>query len=526
MSDQQRKRMRDYVLLYVNGVRRCVRGKDVFLSLSDYLRQELLLTGTKVVCAEGDCGACTTIRMYSDFSEEKKLTVEMFDSCIAPLYLLDCTNVVTIEGAALGEGDERMSPVQTAMMNSHGSQCGFCTPGFVMAMTAIFASKQLQLKQGAGASLGKEKENLTEAEVLEVREGLVGNLCRCTGYVGIIDAAKSVPWRLMPFLLQHQWSVEIENDLLQHRAIPLKVVSKEEGLGQEQEKTLYAPVEVEEAVALKREQQEKLSIFSGATDLGVQINKGRFAVKAVLNLSNIATLFTLARDEERAELIVGAKVSLSRLQAECKETIPELYKHLNIFASPQIKNLGTLVGNLANASPIGDTIPFLLAVAARVEVMGAAGRRVILMDEFFLGYKKIAVTADEIITRIFIPIPAKESVLKIYKVSKRSDLDISTISASFLVNFAAKEGVIDKIRVAYGGVAATPLRFLKLENFLQGKSLQAVANSEYKEVEAILRNEASPIADVRGSAEYRADLVVNLFKKFSMEMEMEMERRK
>ncbi|MBF0361456.1 MAG: FAD binding domain-containing protein [Oligoflexia bacterium] len=514
MENKGKDKDRNYVLLYVNGDRKVVSGENIFLPLSDYLRNILHLTGTKVVCAEGDCGACTVLRaevIAATNGAGKNFHFEAVNSCIASVHLFDCSQIITVEG--LKEQNGELNPVQQALVTEHGSQCGFCTPGFALTLTAMYVS-------------ANSIRSITEKEI---KDSLTGNLCRCTGYKGIIDAGLHVANDEKLFSkarasLDVYQREDIYSDLTKHKSVPIAIET--------QNRKFYAPISIDSAIEFKKNSgNQKTYVFASATDLGVQINKEFIDPQRILSLNAIPELYEIKSESGGIE--VGAKVSLTTLQNFVKDgtsSIPELYNLLNIFASPQIKNMGTLVGNVANGSPIGDTLPFLFVMEAILIIKGPANktRRVGICD-FFKGYKKFDLNDDELITNIFIP-TSDSTCLKLYKVSKRKDLDISTINAAFLAKITKSADdkqhkqhkqyqQIEKINICYGGVAATPLRLKNTEKLLQGKLLdQANIDATVDEAVKSIVAEISPIADVRGSVSYRNQLAGNLFKKFIEEI--------
>jgi xanthine dehydrogenase small subunit len=447
--------VRDHIRFLVNGREHRAAGATAFTTLANYLRQDAAATGTKIVCEEGDCGACTVlVRRGGEFVP--------VNSCILSLIQLDGASIVTVEG--LG-----MNAVQQSMMQCHGAQCGYCTPGFVVAMSALF-------------------ETCDRVDEKQVRDGLTGNLCRCTGYEPIIKAAltASAPETklrdLYPQTLDAQDPVRVEN--------------------------FFAPTTLADAIAFKRD-NAGCTIVQGATDVGVWINKRAFSAPAMLSLGKIGELNEL-RDDGGA-VVAGANVTLSQFEAFIADKIPELYRILNIFGSPQIKNAGTLVGNIANGSPIGDTLPYLFVAGAELELAGSNGTRTVAVPDFYLGYKKFDLRPDEIIVRVRVPVVA--DTLKLYKVSRRKDLDISAFTAA--IRLRTSDGHINSATIAYGGVAPTVVRLPKTESFLAGKPINI---GTFEEAGRIARGEVKPISDVRGGADYRAQLAENILPKFYYEV--------
>jgi xanthine dehydrogenase small subunit len=464
--------MRDFVIVHVNGAAHRIAGEQLFQTLSRFLRENLAETGTKIVCEEGDCGACTVL---VGKHEDGILRYRPVNSCIQFLFQLDCTHVVTVEGLTRGG---RLTPVQDAMVVTHGAQCGYCTPGFVMALAGVFEQ--------------------TPAPVADqVRCGLTGNLCRCTGYEPIIRAALET--RNQPSVEQLYPGEPILAAIREYESVPVvtSMFSK--------------PADLQSAIAFKAEHPSTV-IVQGATDVGVWRTKRQFALDAVLSLDALRAL----RDVEVEDgiLSVGGSATLAQFEEAVRDRVPELREIMDRFGSPQIRNAGTLAGNIANASPIADSLPFLFVTESAVELTGKAGTRRVAIRDFYLGYKKLDLRQDEIITRILIPLPAPDEILRLYKVSKRSHLDISTFTAGFLLRRSA--GRIDSIRIAYGGVAPVVLRLPRTEEFLSGRQ---IALETFRQAGEIAKTEVAPISDVRGSKEYRLRLAETILSKFYWDIE-------
>jgi len=448
--------MRDHLRLLVNGQEHQVRGDAAMMTLANWLRRDVAATGTKIVCEEGDCGACTVLlrRNGGDF--------QPVNSCILLVAQLDGTSIVTVEGLAQ---DGALTPLQQSMVVCHGAQCGYCTPGFVVAMTALF-------------------EKCDRVDEKQVRDGLTGNLCRCTGYEPIIKAALGVDGAASPRMRErYPQTIDEAGD-------PVRIGN------------FFAPATLDDAIRFKGE-NPGCTIVQGATDVGVWMTKRNFAAPAMLSLSKIPGLDDLRADGDA--IVAGANVTLSAFEAFIEQRIPELFGILNIFGSPQIKNAGTLAGNIANGSPIGDTLPYLFVAGAELELNG--GTRTVPINDFYLGYRKLDLKADEIITRVRVPVVKDK--LKLYKVSRRKDLDISAFTAA--IRLATINGHINTATIAYGGVAPTVVRLPRTESFLAGKP---VALATFEEAGRIARGEVTPISDVRGSADYRAQLAENILPKF------------
>ncbi len=481
--------MRNYLLIYVNGRRYQISGEKCFQSLSDYLRHELGLVGTKVVCAEGDCGSCTLLIGRICNGEIK---YESFDSCIHYLYQLDCTHVITVEGL---KRDNQIHPVQQAMVDAMGSQCGYCTPGFVMSIAAMLETR----------------ESLTR---LSVQDGLTGNLCRCTGYEQIIEAAISlkrlitVSSGLNPPSKRFNKKVMVE-DFKKHASKPLLCEYVQKWNGTTNSARIFVPCNLKEAIEFKQK-YKKVTVVAGGTDISVQINKHYIEPKCVMSLTNLKKLDFI--ELKNRQVKIGASVTWTKLAEFCHQHLRELSEIISLFASRQIRNAGTLAGNIANASPIADSLPFLHVIDAEIELSGYKGKRWININKFYHSYKKTEMRPSELITSIRWNLPERSEILKLYKVSKRKDLDISTFTAGILLK--VKNGKVKKARLAYGGVGPIVLRLPETESFIENKP---VSKSVFQQAGRIASNEISPISDVRASTSYRKQLAENILLKFFYE---------
>lgn len=493
--------MRDHAVLYINGQRREVRGPQAFWMLSDYLRYDLGLTGTKIVCAEGDCGACTVLRGFvlparprSGRTKTKSnvLCFAPVNSCIALVAQMDGSQLITIEGLKKAG---QIGEIQKAMAAEQGSQCGFCTPGFVMALAGRFERKCAKLDEK------------------QARNALTGNLCRCTGYQPILEAATAIDPKRVENLRARYTSSVIEKDLANVLREPLHIEAEGSSSAPEH-RDFFAPVNWKEAARfLGRRRDARL--IGASTDLGVQVNKGRFDPRALLSLHLVPEAYAIGqvRDKARTWIEVGARVTLTELRDFVEPLVPEFAKFLNLFASPQIKNVATLVGNVANGSPIGDTLPFLMAMDAEVDVVGPRGRRSVPFVDFYKGYKKLDLRPGEIVTAVRFAAPAKGEQVRLFKVSQRKDLDISSVNAAFRVKMG-KDGSVIEARVVFGGVGPTVLRLRTVERALTGPRPTEATLTRASEA---MRKEMTLLSDVRGSAEYREMLCENLFRKFASE---------
>lgn len=481
--------MRDFVLLYVNGVEHRVSGEDAFVPLSDFLRYTLAQCGTKVVCAEGDCGACTVFlgRMNAAKNDIDYIPV---NACIQYVYQLDCAHIVTVEGLKV---DGELNRIQQSMVDCHGAQCGYCTPGFIVSICSLFE----QCDKGQAC------------EKAAVSDALTGNLCRCTGYEAIIKAAMSVDEKQYKRLANLYPAERFLSVIKNHFDEPVLVKSAEA--------EVFKPIDIKSAVEYKAN-NKGIVIVSGGTDVCVNLNKGRLEPAKILVLTHVSGLGELKHNGSTVE--VGARVSLRALEEFFKTTLPEFHHILWIFGSPQIRFAGTLAGNIANGSPIADSLPFLFVSGAEVEVSGLKGERRIKVSELYSGYRKMVLTDDEIIVRVHIPLPTKATVLKLYKVSKREHLDISSFTAA--ISLQRDGGSISNVQIAYGGVAAVVLKLKKTEEFLNGKPFNL---DTFRQAGEIAMSEITPLSDVRGSKDYRLQLAANIMEKFFFEVAEEKELR-
>ena len=462
--------MRNEVIFFVNGAEHRASGEAVFQTLSRFLRYDQRATGTKIVCEEGDCGACTVMIGRRHGDELRYLPV---NSCIQFLFQLDSTHVVTVEGLS----QSGLTPLQDAMVRCHGAQCGYCTPGFIMAMAALY-------EEPRPAELGPH----------DVRAALTGNLCRCTGYEPIVKAALEVK----------------EQPAIQDLFPPEPIVRRMPAEGSVRAGRFFRPATLAEAIEFKAS-NPKCVIVQGGTDFGVWCNKRGFVPDAVLSLDGIPGLGDLQIDG--GELHVGGRATLAALEQFVAGRVPELAPILDRFGSPQIKNTGTLAGNIANASPIADTLPFLYVTGARLELTGREGMRSVPIDAFYRGYKTLDLRPDEIITRVVIPLPPKTDTLRLYKISKRSHLDISSFTAAIVMRRSGER--VESIRIAYGGVGPVILRLPKTEALLTGR---AFTLETFETAGAAAREEITPISDVRGSRDFRLQLAANILKRFYYEV--------
>lgn len=480
--------MRDYLLLYVNSTRYEIRGARVYQSLTDLLRYDLALTGTKVVCAEGDCGSCTVL---IGRPENGAIRYQGIDGCIQYLWQLDGRHVVTVEGL---KENGRLHPAQEAMVESFGSQCGYCTPGFVMALAAMLEEGTPLTRQG-------------------IKDGLTGNLCRCTGYEQIIDAALSLKGKSVTRSAERYHNPQMLAELEACAQDSVEIAYRESWGREFRNIRIGIPATVADAVAFKAK-HEKTVVVSGGTDLSVQMNKGKVEPDTLLSLVHLRELEGVSENDDW--LTIGAKATWTDVEHAGSESLFEFRKIIQVFASPQIKNAGTLAGNIGNGSPIADSMPFLYVMEAEVELTGPSGSRWVNLNRFYHGYKQLELRPDELITTLRFQLPETNETLKLYKVSKRKDLDISNFTAGIRMTLDGER--ITQPRLAYGGVGPVVLRLPKTERFLSGKLL---TRETIQKAGKLARREITPISDVRASEDYRLQLAENILLKFYHEVRQE-----
>jgi xanthine dehydrogenase molybdopterin binding subunit/xanthine dehydrogenase small subunit len=458
----------------LNGEPVTVDGIAPTTTLLDWLRRSGR-TGSKCGCAEGDCGACSVAIVERTAAGQP--TYRAINSCIALLPSFAGREVVTVEGLACGA---TLHPVQQAMVEHGGSQCGYCTPGIVVS---LFEAYHRSDATGAG----------------RINDQLCGNLCRCTGYRPIRDAAAAV-------LASRPAG---EADALAARLlrpVPALAPLHYQGAGER----FFRPGSLAELFALKQRHADAV-LVAGATEIGVELNKKFRAFPTLIATEGVPELTRLTSTPVAWR--IGGAVTLTAIEEALGNDFPSLAKMLAVFASRQIRNRATLGGNLVTASPIGDSAPVLLTLDASVVLASTSGERTVPLSDFFTAYRQTQLRPDEILLEIIVPQANTAAGLTrradFQKVSHRRELDISIVAGASCVDLDAA-GVVRRARLAYGGVAAMPVRARRAEAALEGRTLEAAG----AEVAAILRDEFKPIDDVRGSAAYRRGLVVSLWEKF------------
>ena len=449
-------------------------------TLLDYLRLRRSLKGTKEGCAEGDCGACTVLvgRLH-----EGKLTYESVNACIRFLGSVDATHVVTIEHLRGGEGG--LHPVQQAMVDFHGSQCGFCTPGFVMSLYGLWM----------------RSPNPSDAAI---EKSLQGNLCRCTGYEAIMRAARAIS----------DYGKAAKDPLLAERkAVIAKLTTLRDGarveIG-EGKKRLIVPANADDFAKLL-EAEPAATVVAGSTDVGLWVTKQHRDISPAIFIAGLDDLKTIS--ESGGVITIGAGVTYTEAFATLSKRIPALGPLIDRVGGEQVRNMGTIGGNIANGSPIGDTPPPLIALGATLTLRKGKKRRTIPLEDFFIAYGKQDRKPGEFVEAVHVPVPAKGTHFAVYKVTKRRDEDITATLGAFHLTLK-KNGTVDDICIAYGGMAATPKRALHVEKALVGK---AWSEDNVTAALAAFALDFTPLTDMRASAEYRALAGRNLLVRFYAE---------
>lgn len=448
-------------------------------TLLNYLRSFPTHKGVKEGCAEGDCGACTIV--VAGLNEQGKLEYKAFDSCLVFLPMIHGKQVITVENLATrNNGKQTLHPVQQMLVDTNGTQCGYCTPGIVMSLFGLYKNHHEPSREVIG-------------------EALTGNLCRCTGYQPILEAAQKVCIHHGSdhFSQREQETINLLTELNKNReTIEIKTSLQ----------TYFKPFSLNEALRLRGEHPDAV-IINGSTDIALRQTKKRELLAEILDLSAVEELKTWRADADG--FMFGAGMSLQQLKDFAAGKLPALYNILSVFGSLQIRNLATLGGNVGSASPIGDLLPLLFVLGASVELKSVTTRRTLPIDAFITGYRQTDLQPGELITAITGPRHPAGTLLKTYKVSKRKDLDISTVSGAFRLNLI--NGTICGIAIAYGGVAETTKRASLTEQFLAGKTW---SRPIVEEAMKILESEFSPISDARSGAIFRRKVVKNLLLKF------------
>jgi len=501
-----------------NTIRFIRRGELVALgnvpperTLLEVLREDLGATGTKEGCGEGDCGACTVV-----LGELRAGAIEYraINSCIRLAHAIDGMALWTVEDIARDDGG--LHPAQEAMVTCHGSQCGFCTPGFVMSLFGMYQNHIAPTLPTACGSLPPEgaappwggpaagrapaisgvPNPITRALA---QEELSGNLCRCTGYRPIIDAAQQM--------------ASLPPAAVDERALIAQLAQIAPSTAAD---TAYLLPTDLKALLAARAAHPKAQIVAGCTDVGLWVTKMHLQFPEVLDLTRVEELRHVQRDAGR--LRIGAAATLTEAYAALVAEWPQLKTFANRFAGLPVRNSGTLGGNVANGSPIGDSMPLLIALGASVVLASTRGEREMALEDFYTGYRMNLLAADEVLAWILVPLAGTaaqangERLLRAYKISKRFDDDISAVC--LVLNLRLEEGRVVRASIGAGGVAATPARARQTEAYLLGKPW---TQDTVRGAIDVLRAEFQPITDMRASAAYRSEVLGNLLQRFWLE---------
>ncbi|OLO06380.1 xanthine dehydrogenase small subunit [Salinicola sp. MH3R3-1] len=467
-------------------------------SVLELLRGPLGQCGTKEGCASGDCGACTVAIAHPQDGHPqdghpqdghpkgapRALAYRTANACITPAHQLQGAHLITVEGLARGDA---LHPAQASMVACHGSQCGFCTPGIVMSLFALHE----QQRKTPDAALDPHR----------LEASLDGNLCRCTGYRPIRDAALSMgdradvrpPWADDPALEK------------QIRALTRQPAEADDDSSTPGYQT---PATLAELIATMQRHPEA-PLVAGATDLWLDVTQRLERFDTLIDLRQVRELRQI--EEEANGWWIGAAVTYREWEPLLAEHYPAFAHLLTRLGSDQIRNRATVGGNIANASPIGDTPPVLLTLDARLRLAGPEGIRELPLESFFLDYKKTALEPGECVAAIYLPQPRADHELRVWKLSKRREDDISTLLGAF--RWRLRDGVLADVRVAFGGMAATPLRLQAVEAALEG---QAPGEDAFEIAKQALRDSLTPMSDARGSREYRLTAAVNLLERWRL----------
>ena len=445
-------------------------------TILNYVRLKLKKTGTKEGCAEGGCGACTIVLGEL---KNNKIIYKAINSCIGFLPSLEGKQLILVEDLVSKNGT--LHTVQDAMINYHGSQCGFCTPGFVMSLFAMY-------------------KNFSSYNKENIQDSISGNLCRCTGYRPILDAGKS----LNNVNRSDQFDKNKKKIINLLKKINSENISLKNG-----NKKYFSPRSISELI--KNIKENPNSIFlSGGTDLSLNVTKERKDINNIISLNSVKELKFIKKKNSNIE--VGAATSLIEFESFIKKYYPDFNTILKRYGSVQIRNVGTIAGNIATASPIGDTLPLLLSLDAKVVLQKISKKTILPLKNFFISYRKTKLKKGQFIHSIIIPI-FKKNIFKAYKISKRIDDDISSVCASFNLEINNKK--IKNIKIAYGVMAPIPKRATNCEKTLINSTL---SEESFEKAKKKLEKDFNPINDMRATKDYRMEVAKNLLMKCFIEI--------
>ena len=453
------------------GKRIDVDNVDPRMTLLEWLRLSERSTGTKEGCAEGDCGACTVVLARE---RNGRLVYEPVNACILLLGQADGTEVITVEDLETSQG---LHPVQTAMVQRHGSQCGYCTPGIVMSLFALSHARHEALDRDV------------------INDVLAGNLCRCTGYKPIVEAALESCTAAMPDHFDGRESATLA-ELSNFRAGEDVFMGNDEAF--------FAAPGSEASLAFLLKSHPDATLVAGATDVGLWITKGLQDLKKIIWLGRIRSLATI--EESETSLTIGASITHQQALPRLAALDPDIGELARRFGSTQVRMSGTVVGNIANGSPIGDWPPVFIALGATLELREGFSSRKLPLEEFFIAYRKQNREPQEYLRRVTIQKLGPDDHIRVFKVTKRRDEDISAVMGAFKIT--VKDGVVADARIAFGGMAGIPKRASNTERAIIGASIKDIAT--WRAGAEAMERDFEPMSDHRASAEYRMRVARNL----------------